>query len=60
MTRDGGVGPAGHPVVQEKDWSVFHCNTEAQSHISTPVKSNICPNLTQAPLITHSAWAGEK
>lgn len=58
--RPAALDPAGHPAVQQKNWSVFRCNASIQNLTNTPVKSNICPNLTQPSLITHPAWARDK
>lgn len=54
------VGPAGHSTGQQKHWSALHHRAEAQSVSNPPTPYNICLNLTQAALITHSAWARDR
>ncbi len=52
--------PAGHSASHQKHWSALRHNSEAQSETNPPTLHNICLNLTQALLITHSAWAGDR
>lgn len=49
--------PVGHSASQQKHCRVICHNIETQSKTSPPAPYNICLNLTQALLITHSAWA---
>ena len=51
------VDPAGHSASQQKHRVSLNHNKKAQSETNTPTPSNISPNLAQASLITHSAWA---